>query len=90
MMKTKALIASLPWFLLLTSCATPSGGEIPANAVQCTDPRPQVCTMDYTPVCATRCTTTPCETPEVKTYANACTACADPSVSYHQPGECGS
>jgi hypothetical protein len=85
MMKTKALIAILPWFLLLTSCATPIDGQIPANAVQCTDPRPQVCTMDYTPVCATRD-----ETAEMVTYANACTACADIIVSYHQPGACES
>ena len=83
MMKTKTTIAILPWLLLLTSCATPTGGEIPANAVQCIDPRPQVCTMDYTPVCASRG-----ETAEMATYANACTACADLSVSYHQPGAC--
>jgi hypothetical protein len=85
MMKTKAIIAVLPGFLLLASCATPMGGQMPANAVQCTDPRPQICTMDYTPVCATRA-----EATEMATYANACTACADLSVIYHQPGACGS
>jgi hypothetical protein len=41
--------------------------------------------MDYTPVCATRA-----EATEMATYANACTACADLSVIYHQPGACGS
>ena len=83
MMKTT--IAILPWLLLLTSCATPTGGTIPANAVQCFNPRPQVCTMDYTPVCASLA-----ETAEMATYANACTACADLSVMYHQPGACES
>jgi hypothetical protein len=83
MMKTKNIIAILPWFLLLTSCTTPTGGKIPATAVQCTDPRPQVCTMDYTPVCATLE-----ETAEMATYANACGACADINVIYHQPGTC--
>jgi len=83
MMQTKTILAILPWFLLLTSCATPTGGEIPANAVQCTNPRPQVCTMDYTPVCASRT-----ETAEMASYANACTACADVTVSYHQLGAC--
>ena len=90
MMNTKAIIAFLPGFLLLISCATPTDRNIPINAVQCTDPRPQICTMDYTPVCATGCTTASCETTELKTYANACSACADPAVNYHQPGECES
>ena len=85
MMKTKTTIAILPWLLLLTSCATPTDATIPANAVQCTDPRPQVCTMDYTPVCASRDATG-----EMATYANACTACADITVMYHQPGACES
>ena len=83
MMKTKTIIAILPWLLLLTSCATTTGGEFPANAVQCTNPRPQVCTMDYNPVCAIRE-----ETAEMATYANACGACADITVMYHQPGAC--
>jgi hypothetical protein len=41
--------------------------------------------MDYIPVCASRD-----ETAEVATYANACTACADITVMYHQPGACES
>ena len=84
MIKSVAEIAILPWILLLASCAATSAGQIPTNAVQCTDPRPQVCTMDYTPVCATRR-----EITEMATYANACAACADLAVIYHQPGECG-
>ena len=90
MMKTRALIALLPWFLLLGSCATPTGSETPTNAVQCIEPRPQVCTMDYTPVCAKRCANTSCESVEMRTFANACTACADPLVVYQQPGACES
>ena len=95
MMKIKAIIAILPGCVLLVSCATHRVEQIPPNAVQCTDPRPQICTMDYTPVCATRdngtgCTTTPCESTETATYANACMACADPAVMYHLPAACGS
>jgi hypothetical protein len=68
---------------------------MPLDAVQCTEPRPQICTMDYTPVCATRdngtrCATTPCESTETATYANACSACADPAVMYHLPAACES
>ena len=94
-MKFKAILAILPGFVLLVSCTTHRVEQIPLNAVQCTDPRPQICTMDYTPVCATRdngmrCATTPCESTETATYANACMACADPAVMYHLPAACGS
>jgi hypothetical protein len=49
--------------------------------------------MDYRPVCATRdtgvrCITTPCPSTEQKTFSNACTACSDPKVIRHVPGEC--
>jgi len=94
-MQSKVIILILAGCLLLVSCTTHRIEQIPLNAVQCTDPRPQICTMDYTPVCATRdnvtrCAKTPCESTETATYANACTACADPAVMYHLPAACGS
>lgn len=60
----------------------------------CPEQRPQVCTMDYRPVCATRdtgvrCVTAPCPSSELKTFSNACTACADPKVISYTPDECG-
>ena len=89
MMKTEVLVPLVVLIALLGACATtPGGGEIPANAVQCTEPRPQICTMDYTPVCANRCSDDSCESSEMRTYANACGACADPLVVYQQPGAC--
>ncbi|MDH3387202.1 MAG: hypothetical protein OEN02_04790 [Gammaproteobacteria bacterium] len=80
--------------LLLPACALQNSASAPAQAVRCVDPRPQICTMDYTPVCATRdsgrrCGATPCETTATTTYANGCGACADPRVSYYVPGVCG-
>lgn len=62
-------------------------------SVQCTYPRPQICTMDYAPVCAkrdseVRCVTAPCQTTEKKTYANACSACANPAVKSYILGKC--
>lgn len=59
----------------------------------CTDPRPEMCTREYRPVCAVRdtgirCITTPCDSTEEKTYGNACDACSDPKVHGHRPGEC--
>ena len=94
-MTIKAKIIFLCGLVLLVSCATHRVDQIPLDAVQCTEPRPEICTMDYTPVCATRdngtrCATTPCESTETATYANACSACADPAVMYHLPAACES
>jgi hypothetical protein len=59
----------------------------------CTEPRPQMCTMDYRPVCATRdtgvrCIKAPCPSSEQKTYSNGCSACSDATVSEYVEGEC--
>lgn len=63
------------------------------GATTCTEPRPEMCTKDYRPVCATvdtgiRCITTPCPSTEQRTYGNACSACGDEKVISHVPGEC--
>lgn len=93
--------------LMLAACANDPGIQVsavaPAEAakpaedakpVVCTAPRPQACTMDYRPVCATRdtgirCVTAPCPSSEQKTYSNGCGACSDPKVSQYVPGDCG-
>lgn len=80
--------ASGPALLLaLSACAS---GEPPrvANGLACVEPRPQICTMDYRPVCATRCEGTPCASTETATYPNACGACADARVMTWLPGAC--
>ncbi len=48
----------------------------------CTDPRPQVCTMDYRPVCGEQ------SNGSFKTYSNGCTACSDQAVIGYVEGEC--
>ena len=69
------------WFLavaLLTlgACASSPDGESmsSANATQCEEPRPQVCTADYRPVCANL------KDGSSKTYSNGCSACGDAEV----------
>lgn len=50
--------------------------------IVCEDPRPEICTMDYTPVCGKDVKG------DVKTYANGCGACSDDNVVSYQDGEC--
>ena len=61
---------------------------------ECQDPRPDMCTEEYRPVCAlrdtgVRCVTTPCPSAEWKTYGNACAACSDTDVMGYRLEECG-
>jgi uncharacterized membrane protein len=82
MIKRNLLIASISF--LLGACA--SGAPDRALAIEganvCEDPRPQVCTMDYTPVCATLADGS------VKTYSNGCGACADANVDFWVADAC--
>lgn len=66
-----------------------------ASPVECEMPRQKACTREYRPVCAevdtgVRCIKSPCPSTEHKTFANACSACADPKVLRFVPGECSS
>ena len=70
--------------LSLASCASaPPAGEATGSATNlCEEPRPQICTMDYRPVCGTL------SDGSVKTYANGCGACGDANVVSWVEGEC--
>ena len=70
-------IAAIAVLLLLPACANTS-----SPVTQCTDPRPQVCTMQYAPVCATLLAG------GSKGYSSGCNACADDRVASHMPGTC--
>jgi len=48
----------------------------------CPEPRPELCTMNYLPVCAQRKDGT------FKSYANGCTSCTDTEVTGYRNGEC--
>ncbi len=61
--------------------------------VACTEPRPEICTAQYDPVCAqadmgVRCIRAPCPATEWRTYGNGCGACRDEEVLGYVPGEC--
>ena len=74
--------------LALTACASVPMADSPLKTdnneslTLCPEPRPQVCTMDYRPVCA--------ELKEggSKTYSNGCGSCADPKVVGYRDGAC--
>ena len=91
------IIFSTLFFCISCSTATISGPENKqqddARITQCEDPRPEICTREYIPVCAVKdtgvqCVTTPCPSTEEKTYATGCTACADNKVIEYKQGAC--
>ncbi len=78
------LLLLLPLLILILSASYTSAGGIPAGKelTLCTDPRSKACTRDYRPVCAQL------NSEALKTYPNACTACADTAVNGHRAGAC--
>ena len=62
-----------------------SSADVKDELTECTEPRPEVCTMDYTPVCGLQRTA---GEEQWKTYSNACTACSDSSVTGYIKGAC--
>ena len=96
---------TLPLILLLAACSqapvasepAPPPSDAPAQAknepVMCKEPRLEVCTMIYQPVCATRdtgvrCIRAPCPSEEQVTKSSSCNACSDPKVISYVQGEC--
>ena len=93
-------------FLSACSTATPSinqplpesspillTGNPTVKSTTCTNPRPQMCTRQFQPVCAKKntgivCVTTPCPSIEYVTYSNGCVACSDAKVYSYTEGEC--
>jgi Kazal-type serine protease inhibitor domain len=82
------LVLPLLWasVLMLSGCDKASTEQSNIAEVEgmtlCEDPRGQMCTRDYRPVCATL------ELNSHKTYSNGCTACSDPQVIGYQEGGC--
>jgi len=81
---TARLLTITPLLPLLVACAAgqPKQSYTDDSQTMCIEPRPQICTMDYTPVCAEL------NGGELKTYSNACTACADVNVVSHRAAAC--
>jgi hypothetical protein len=78
-------------------CEFTFGGQIPPSegklqAIDCTDPRPEMCTKEYMPVCGqvqVECIRAPCD-PVMQTFGNKCEACANARTISYFEGECPS
>ncbi|MFV2059515.1 MAG: hypothetical protein ACC653_02455 [Gammaproteobacteria bacterium] len=72
--------------LVVSACETTvAQNEVPVEVTTittCSEPRPQICTNEYKPVCATL------DDGKQETYATGCTACADTFVVSYQKDVC--
>jgi hypothetical protein len=64
-----------------TSCDTSSDNAITLETM-CSEPRPEVCTMEHDPVCGYKLDGTS------KTYSNGCSACTEKEIIGYNNGEC--
>jgi hypothetical protein len=70
------------FYLASISGCTPQPAIKPEDMTLCSNPRPEVCTMEYDPVCGYSVND------ESRNYASACSACSDITVIGYLPGEC--
>ena len=80
------LMVVAAWLAVTAGCATSpvateKAGEMD-KLIPCEEPRPEICTMHYEPVCGVL------EGGGSKTYANACVACSDPVVTGYIKSPC--
>ena len=66
----------------LAGCAAAPELPAPPATVICEEPRPQICTMIYAPVCATH------DDGRRQTHASDCNACADDTTESYEVGRC--
>jgi len=65
------------------SCANTQEVLMPdVKLIQCSEPRPEVCTQHYQPVCGFE------HDDNHKTFPNACTACSNPEIVSYYDGKC--
>ena len=82
-----SLLASLS--LLSIACTTTSDDRNDINepgaldVIICEEPRPQICTREYNPVCATL------QNGSTRTGSTGCTSCSDQEVVSYKMGACG-
>ena len=90
MLKVLGLFSLVSLGVLAVGCATDSEEKNDMldepgalDIILCEEPRPQVCTREYDPVCATL------QDGTTKTGSTGCTSCSDPQVVGYRKGACG-
>jgi hypothetical protein len=92
MLKVLRLLSLVSLGILTVGCATSSVEKNDLNDINepgaldvilCEEPRPQICTREYNPVCATL------KNGSTKTGSTGCTSCSDPEVVGYKMGACG-
>jgi len=92
MLKVLRLLSLVSLGILTVGCATSSVEKNDLNDINepgaldvilCEEPRPQICTREYNPVCATL------KNGSTKTDSTGCTSCSDPEVVGYKMGACG-
>jgi hypothetical protein len=73
--------------------AAPVATPTHSRPIDCPAKRPEICTQQYQPVCATvdtgvRCIKAPCPSEQWKEYSNWCVACTDAKVRSYVEGPC--
>jgi len=85
-LKIIIIVYGLFFFFTLTGFSansSPNNDSVAKPAItHCLKPRPQICTMEFRPVC------TKLPDGNEKTYTIACSACADTQVVGHVPQAC--
>lgn len=71
----------LHMIVLIAGCST-KANKIGEGASACPEPRPQICTQEYNPVCGIM------KQEAERTYSNACVACSDHTVTSYKSGKC--
>jgi hypothetical protein len=75
-----AVLSAVLCALVLAGCSSGSGD--PPGFEQCPEVRPEICTQQYDPVCATL------DDGSRASYGNGCTACSDARVRGYVAGAC--
>lgn len=89
-MLKKKLFKAIAYIAVGLSCVLNTGcvavseksEEISKEYIVCQEPRPEICTQQYDPVCGYLADGTQ------KTYGNGCTACSDQKVTKYKLGAC--
>ncbi len=85
MININKIISLLLMSLLISACAAyseKSAAPSTSELIACEEPRPEVCTNEYNPVCASY------KDGSKKTGATGCTSCADHEVTGYTMGAC--